>query len=154
MAMTTTRRSTLGEVRSLGVFGRAWALGIVAFSIGRALIAWPTLGNYGVNPWWFLFIDLVTAPPYGVAQAVTVKLLRDEDRPTRDAVPWAIVVTVMFLAPYIFIFVASSFADSPQPMPTIAYAGVVLWMVVFGVLAALRMRRQVRGAEQEPTAER
>jgi drug/metabolite transporter (DMT)-like permease len=152
--MTTARRSTLGEIRSLGVFGRAWALGIIAFSIGRALIAWPTLGNYGVNPWWFLFVDLVTAPPYGVAQAVTVKLLRDKERPTRDAVPWAVVVTVMFLAPYIFIFVASFFADSPQPMPTIAYAGVVLWMVVFGVLAALRMRRQVRGDEHGPSTGR
>jgi hypothetical protein len=146
---TPQRSSTWDEIRSLGVFGRAWALGIVAFSAARALVAWPTLGNYGVNPWWFLFIDVVTAPPYGVAQALAVKILRDRRRPTRDAVPWAVLVAVMFFAPYAFIFVASYVADTPQPMPTIAYIGVVLWMVVFGALALLRMRRQVKAPEPD-----
>jgi hypothetical protein len=146
---TTHRPSGWSEIRSLGVFGRAWAVGIVAFSAARALIAWPTLGDYGVNPWWFLFIDLVTAPPYGIAQAITVKILRDRNRPARDAVPWALLVAAMFFAPYAFIFAASYVADSPQPMPPIAYAGVVLWMVVFGVLALVRMRRQVQAPEPD-----
>lgn len=144
MATITHRTGTWDEIRSLGLFGRAWAVGIVAFSAARALIAWPTLGNYGVNPWWFLAIDLVTAPPYGIAQAITVKILRSADRTLRDAVPWALVVAVMFFAPYAFIFVASHLADTPQPMPLIAYLGVIAWMVLFGVLAVLRMRRQVR----------
>lgn len=148
---TTTQTATWHEIRSLGVFGRAWAVGIILFSLARALIAWPTLGEYGVNPWWFLFIDIVTAPPYGVAQAVTVKMLRDPNRRTLDAVPWGLTVAVMFFAPYVFIFVASHVADTPQPMPTIAYVGVVLWMLVFGVLAVLRMRRQVR--EGRPSAD-
>ncbi len=150
MTMTAQRPSTWSEIRSLGVFGRAWALGIVAFSAARALIAWPTLGEYGVDPWWFLFIDLVTAPPYGIAQAITVKILRDQHRAVRDAVPWAALVAVMFFAPYAFIFVASYMADTPQPMPAIAYAGVVLWMVVFGVFALIRMRRQVQAPDQDP----
>ncbi len=141
----------IADIRSLGVFGRAWAIGIIAFSAARALIAWPTLGNYGVNPWWFLAIDIVTAPPYGVAQAVTVKILRDRSRSTTSALPWALVVAVMFFAPYAFIFVASQFADTPQPMPTIAYVGVGLWMAVFGVLALLRMRRQIREGRSEVT---
>jgi hypothetical protein len=148
---TTTphRPSTWSEIRSLGVFGRAWALGIVAFSAARALIAWPTLGSYGVNPWWFLFIDVVTAPPYGVAQALAVKILRDRSRPTRDAVPWAVLVAVMFFAPYAFIFIASYLADAPQPMPAIAYIGVLLWMAVFGAFALLRMRRQVNAPDPQ-----
>jgi hypothetical protein len=147
---TSPRHSTWSEIRSLGVFGKAWALGIVAFSVARALIAWPTLGRYGVDPIWFLVVDVVTAPPYGVAQALTVKILRDRERPTRDAVPWAIVVAVMFFAPYAFIFLASAVSEDPQPMPTIAYAGVILWMVVFGALALLRMRRQVNAPDDGP----
>lgn len=149
VTMTTTRPSAWSEVRSLGVFGRAWALGIIAFSAARALIAWPTLGDYGVNPWWFLFIDIITAPPYGVAQAVTVKILRNRERSTRDAVPWALLVAAMFFAPYVFIFVASYVADTPQPMPAIAYIGVILWMVLFGILALVRMRRQVSAPEPD-----
>ncbi len=130
-------RSWLADVRSLGTFGRAWAIGIILFSAARALIAWPTLGRYGVNPWVFLAVDIVTAPPYGVAQAVTVMVLRDRNRPQRDAWGWALVVIVMFLAPYGYILVSSG------ELPLLAYLGVGAWMALFGVLAVVRMRRQV-----------
>lgn len=137
------KRGTWNDVRSLGVLGRAWALGIVAFSIGRALIAWPTLGRYGVDPWTFLALDIVTALPYGLGQAITVKILGDRSRPPRQALPWAVVVAAAFMAPYVYIFWASG------SMPGLAYAGVLAWMVVFGVLSVIRIGRQVRlvGAE-------
>jgi hypothetical protein len=135
------------EVRSLGVFGRAWVVGILLFSVARALIAWPTLGRYGVNPWTFLLLDIVTALPYGVGQAVTVKILRSPDRSARAAAGWALVVTASFLAPYVYIFLASG------SMPGLAYAGVLAWMVLFGVLAVVRMRRQVRNPLGEPSSD-
>ncbi len=128
----------LDDMRALGLFGRMWAIGIVAFSAARALIAWPMLGDYGVNPLVFLGIDIVTAPPYGIAQAVTVMILRDRARPERDAAPWALIVLACFLAPYAYIFAASG------RMPALAYVGVIAWMALFGVLAVLRMRRQIR----------
>jgi len=137
--MTTIQeRGTWADVRSLGVLGRAWTIGIVAFSIARALIAWPTLGRYGVNPWTFLALDIVTAVPYGLGQALAVKILRDRSRSPIQAVPWAVVVAVSFVAPYAYIFWASG------SMPLLAYVGVLAWMAVFGVLAVFRISRQVR----------
>lgn len=130
--------SARSDVRSLGVLGRAWVVGIVAFSAARALLAWPTLGQFGVNPWVFLFIDLTTAIPYGLGQAVTVKVLRDPVRRTLEAVPWATLVTVSFLAPYLYVFWVSK-----ESMPAAAYVVVLAWMVFFGVLAVLRIRNQV-----------
>jgi RsiW-degrading membrane proteinase PrsW (M82 family) len=109
----------------------------------RALITWPTLGTYGVNPWVFLAIDVVTAPPYGIAQALTVKILRDRTRPPRDALVWGVLVVVMFLAPYIYILAASG-----EQMPLIAYVLVGAWAVVFGTLAVLRMRKQIKAPDQ------
>lgn len=141
--MSTPRRTWIGEIRSLGVFGRAWTVGILAFSAARALIAWPTLGRYGVDPWLFLALDIVTAFPYGFGQAVTVKIVRDRSRPASDAVPWAVVVAVMFLAPYIYIFLASG------SMPALAYLGVLLWMAVFGAFAVVRMVRDIRSGRDE-----
>lgn len=132
------RRDLLSDIRSLGLFGRAWAVGIVGFSLARALIAWPTLGRYGVSPWWFLALDIVTAPPYGIGQAVTVKILRETDRDPRDAAPWAFLVAAMFFAPYAYIFAVSG------EMPLWVTAAVVAWMLLFGVVALLRMRKQVR----------
>ena len=136
-------RGVWSEIRSLGGFGRAWAVGIFLFSAARALIAWPTLGRYGVDPWLFLAIDLVTALPYGIAQALTVKILRDRSRPPGDSVPWAVVVVVMFVLPYVYIFVSSG------SMPLLATVGVVAWMVLFGALAGLRMRRQIKAGSAE-----
>jgi hypothetical protein len=135
-------RTLLGDIKSLGVLGRAWVVGNVAFSAGRALIAWPTFGQYGLNPWVFLVLDIVTAPPYGVSQALTVKILRDPDRPGRDAIVWAAGVVVFFLLPYVYLVAATG------DVPVIAYVGVVAWMLFFGTLAVLRIRREVR-ADQE-----
>lgn len=125
------------DIGTLGGFGRAWVVGNIAFSAGRALIAWPTLGEYGVNPIAFLILDLATAPPYGLAQAITVKILRDKTRNRRDALGWGLLVVALFVAPYVYIFAASG------NMPVLAYAGVLAWMTIFGVLAVLRMRRDI-----------
>ena len=137
------RPNWTNDVRQLGVFGRSWAVGIFLFSAARALLAWPTLGQFGVDPWVFLAIDLITAVPYGVAQAVTVKILCRDDRPARDAAGWGLIVVVMFLAPYLYIFAASG------SMPTAATIGVVIWMVVFGAFALWRIVRQVRSGRAE-----
>lgn len=137
-------RTWSGDIRSLGGFGWAWVVGNIAFSAVRALIAWPTFGRYGVSPWVFLALDVLTAPPYGLSQALTVKILRDRSRPQREAVPWAAGVVIFFLAPYIYIFAVSG------NVPALAYAGVIAWMILFGVLAVVRMYRQVTaGPEAE-----
>ncbi len=137
--MSTNPESTfIKEISSLGGFGRAWSVGIILFSAIRALLAWPTLGRYGVDPWVFLAIDLLTAPPYGISQAVTVKILRDKERAPREAIVWAVLVAVMFLAPYGYIFFASG------QMPTLAYVGLIIWILLFAALAVLRMAHQVR----------
>ena len=94
--------------------------------------------RHGVSPWWFLFIDVVSAPPYGLSQAVAVKILRDENMLWRDSVPWILVVIITFLAPYVFVVVVAG------EIPLLAYLGIALWMSVFGALAAFRMFKQVR----------
>lgn len=141
--LRSSRWSWWSDIRSLGVFGRMWIIGNIAFSAVRALIAWPTLGRYGVDPWVFLTLDIVTAPPYGVAQAVTVKVLRDPARPAADAIGWAGVVIFCFFAPYAYIFIASG------SMSTLAYVGVFAWMAVFGTLAVVKIVKQVRRTEPE-----
>lgn len=44
----------------------------------------------------------------------------------------------MFLAPYIYILMASG-----ERMPLAAYVLVALWALLFGTLAIVRMRKQV-----------
>lgn len=39
-------------------------LGMIAFVVVRAAAVWGALIEYGVNPWIFLFLDVVSCPPY------------------------------------------------------------------------------------------
>ena len=133
----------LAELRDLGTLGQMWTLTVVVLCAARAVVVWPMLGEHGINPWWFLVLDVGTAPFYGVGQAMGVKLLRDETRPLRHAMPWIGMVLVSFLAPYLYVL------RSAGQLPSYVVWGVVLWMTVFGGLTARRMARDVR---MEPVA--
>jgi hypothetical protein len=126
------------ELRSLGLVGQMWTLSVVVFCVARAVVVWPVLQSHGVNPWWFLAIDVGTAPFYGVGQAMGVKLMRDERRPMLDAAPWIAMLFVSFVAPYGYLLLSAG------KLPGYVVGGVVAWMAVFGVLAAMRMAREVR----------
>ena len=133
----------LDEVRNLGVVGQAWTVGVVVLCALRAVVVWPMLARYGVNPWWFLVLDVGTAPFYGLGQAMGVKILRDESRPLRAAMPWIGMVLFSFLAPYLYVL------RSAGSLPWYVVYGVIAWMAVFGSLTARRMLRDVR---MEPAA--
>ena len=126
------------ELRELGPVGRAWAATVVVLCLARALVAWPALVSYGISPWWFLVLDVGTAPAYGVGQAMSVKLLRDESRPVRDALPWIGCVLGAFIAPYAYVL------HSAGHMPGYVVGGVIVWVLVYGSIVAWRMAREVR----------
>lgn len=123
----------------VGWFGRAWIIGVFAFSVARALVAWPTLSQYGVNPWVFLAIDIVTAFPYAVGQVKVVNGFRYKQY--RGVQAWSLVVAVTFLAPYIYIVLAGQ-----ERIPTLVYVVIAVLAVIFGTASVLRMRSQYRSA--------
>jgi hypothetical protein len=123
----------------VGWFGRAWIVGVFAFSIARALVAWPTLSQYGVNPWVFLGIDVLTAFPYALGQVKVVNGFRFRKYGAVQA--WALVVAVTFLAPYIYIVVAGE-----ERIPTLVYIVITALAATFGSASVLRMRNQYRAA--------
>lgn len=123
----------------VGWFGRAWIVGVFAFSVARALVAWPTLGKYGVNPWVFLFIDIVTAFPYALGQVKVVNGFRFKQY--RGVQLWSLVVAVTFLAPYAYIVLAGQ-----ERIPAIVYVVIGILALTFGIASVMRMRNQYRAA--------
>jgi len=124
----------------IGWFGRAWVAAVFGYSILRAVVVWPTLGTYGVNPWVFLVIDVLTAWPYAVGQVRVVQGLRRKN--WKKVESWGIVTLLSFLAPYAYIVLAGS-----GEMPALAYAVVGLLVVVIGAAAVMRIIRQARVPE-------
>lgn len=126
------------ELRELGLLGQAWTVTVIIFCVLRAVVVWPVLQDHGVNPWWFLLLDVGTAPFYGLGQAMGVKIMRDERRPMREAAPWIAMLFVSFVAPYAYLLASAG------SLPAYVVYGVIAWMLVFGGLAAHRMARDVR----------
>lgn len=133
-------QSLMGELRELGLVGQMWTITVVVFCVARAAVVWPLLAEHNVNPWWFLALDVGTAPTYGIGQAMGVKLMRDERRPMKDAMPWIAMLMISFVAPYAYLLASAG------QLPGYVIVGIVLWMVVFGVLAAVRMAREVKAS--------
>lgn len=128
----------LTQIRELGLLGQAWTITVVLFCIARAVPLWPMLQEHDVNPWWFLGLDIGTAPTYGLGQAMGIKILRDTSRPMRDAVPWILMLLISFLAPYLYLL------RSAGQLPGYVVIGIIAWIVVFGAIAAVRMVRATR----------
>ena len=124
----------------IGWFGRAWVAAIFGYSVLRAVVVWPTLGGYGVNPWIFLIVDVATAWPYAVGQVRVVQGLRR--RNWKKVETWGLVTLAAFFAPYAYIVGAGS-----GEMPTLAYVIIGVLVVVIGAAAIFRMLRQARSLE-------
>lgn len=124
----------------IGWFGRAWVVAIFGYSALRAIVVWPTLGGYGVNPWVFLFVDLVTAWPYAVGQVRVVQGLRRRD--WKKVETWSMVTLASFLAPYAYVVGAGS-----GEMPVLAYVIIGVLVVIIGTASLLRMLRQARSSK-------
>lgn len=136
----------MADEHRVGWVGKAWIVGVFGFSLARALVVWPTLGDYGVNPWIFLLIDIGTAWPYAYGQVRVVKGARQGD--WRSVQFWALITLICFIAPYAYIVGAGS-----GDMPLIAWIIIGALMVVFGVASVVRILRQIRDPEPEVVTE-
>ncbi len=128
----------------VGLLGRAWIVGVFAYAVLRALIVWPTLGDYGINPWAFLVIDVGTAWPYAYGQVRVVKEARGKNWSGTQI--WAAIAMLSFIAPYAYIAGAGS-----GEMPLIAWIVIGLLMLFFGVASLIRVMKQIRDSEPSTT---
>lgn len=112
------------------------------YSVLRALIVWPTLGDYGINPWAFLVIDVGTAWPYAYGQVRVVNEARMRNWGGTQL--WAAIAMLSFIAPYAYIAGAGS-----GEMPLIAWIVIGLLMLFFGVASLVRVVKQIRSPEPQ-----
>ena len=57
----------------VGRAGWAWIAVLCGYSLVRAVLAWPLLVHYDINPATFLVLDVGTAYPLGLAQVRIVQ---------------------------------------------------------------------------------
>ena len=112
-----------------------WVAITLAWGFARVVVVWGTLRRYGVNPWVYAAIEVITSGPYGVATARTVTSLLDHKK--QAASRWGALGLALFLAPDLYIVAAG------REMPAFIYVVLGVLVATLGTLAFLSVRAKV-----------
>lgn len=120
---------------------RTWAGIVVVWSLIRTGIVWAAVGDYGLNPWIYLSLDLSSA----IVDAFTTPrmVLSFIDDRFKQAVKWAVISLVVFVIPDIYIFVGTR--KLPHHLIVIVCSIITLTLAV-GVWGVVRRIRKGRAA--------
>jgi hypothetical protein len=115
-----------------------WIFILCGYSLLRAVLAWPILARYGINPAMFLVLDVATAYPLALGQVRIVSGFKAQDYANVQF--WVGVASLSFITPYAYLFLAG---HSHMPI----YATATLGALVAAMAAAsfLRVRQQCLG---------
>ena len=122
---------------------RTWAGIVVVWSLIRTVIVWAAVGDYGLNPWIYLALDLGAA----IVDAFTTPrmVLSFIDDHYKQAVKWAVISLVAFVIPDTYIF----FGTRTLPTRIIVALCIIIGLTLtVGVVSVVRKIRKGR-AERE-----
>ena len=123
-----------------------WALFVIGWSIIRTLIVWAAVGDYGLNPWLYLVLDLVSASIDAFSTPRMV--IRFVDDQYRKALQWALVSLAAFVMPDIYIFAGTRTLPRKLIAIIVAVITVTLLAAVVAVLRKVRKGREVQRSLQ------
>lgn len=120
------------------VLESTWVVGVLAYGLARTFVVWGALGRYGVNPWVYGVIDLVSSVPYAIGTAKVVTGIIDRD--WARARKWGLIAVVAFIAPDLYIVIAG------HGMPALVYVVLGAWVAVAALLAGRSVALKLRTA--------
>lgn len=121
-----------------------WAAVVLAWAFIRTALVWAAVGDYGLNPWIYLAIDLVSATVSAISTPRMVLSFIDEHYV--QAVGWAVIALVAFIIPDVYIFLGTRELPAGLIVIICAVIGVTLLASVIGVLRKIHKGRAGRVA--------
>jgi hypothetical protein len=119
-----------------------WAGIVVVWSFVRTLIVWAAVGDYGLNPWIYLSLDLSSAIIDALSTPRMVLCFIDDH--FKQAVKWAVVSLVVFVIPDFYIFLGTRSLPRRIIVVLCLIIGFTLAVGVVGVVRRIRKGRAVR----------
>lgn len=124
---------------------RIWASTIVLYSFAATFVVWKTLHKYGVNPYIFFVIDLITSWFYGVASArLVVAVIK---RRWSETQKWGWLSAINFALPQFYILLSAR--RVPRDVYLIIYSviGALVAFALIGIWSQIKAARRVKGVE-------
>ena len=121
---------------------RTWAGIVVGWSVIRTIVVWAAVGDYGLNPWIYLALDMGAAivDAYSTPRMV----LSFIDDHYRLAVKWALISLGVFIVPDLYIFFGTRRLPTRIIVVLCVVIGLTLSAGVFGVTRKIRKGRAER----------
>ena len=109
---------------------------------------WAAVGDYGLNPWLYLVLDLISASIDAVSTPRMV--IRFADDQYRKALQWALISLAAFVLPDIYIFAGT------RTLPTkliVIILAVIFATLLAAVVTVVRKIRKTRALQRSFPAE-
>lgn len=125
---------------------RTWAGIVVVWSLIRTVIVWAAVGDYGLNPWIYLSLDLSSA----IVDVFTTPrmVLSFIDDHFKQAIKWAFISLVAFIVPDLYIFLGTRTLPTRIIVVVCLIIGLTLTVGVIGVVRRIRRGRNERRLAQ------
>ncbi|MGB8861417.1 MAG: hypothetical protein WCC60_19320 [Ilumatobacteraceae bacterium] len=121
---------------------RTWAGIVVAWSLIRTLIVWAAVGDYGLNPWIYLGLDLASAVIDALSTPRMVLSFIDDH--FKQAVKWAVISLGVFIVPDLYIFLGTRTLPKRIIVVVCLIIALTLTIGVIGVVRKIRKGRDER----------
>ena len=126
---------------------RLWASTIVLYTFGATFVVWKALHKYGVNPYLFFVIDLITSWFYGLASArLVVAILH---RRWSETQKWGWLSALNFLLPQFYILISAHHVPKDVYIIIFSAIGVMAIFAIVGVISQVRTARKERATHEE-----
>ena len=134
-------KATLQRRRRLS---NTWATVVVTWSFIRTLLVWAAVGDYGLNPWIYLVIDLTCS----IVDAFTTPrmVLNFIDERYRLAASWGLIALVVFIIPDLYIFLGTRKLPLKLIVLICAIIGSTLIVGIVGITRKVNKGRAERKA--------
>lgn len=126
------------------VLARSWAGIVIGWAFIRTLIVWAAVGDYGLNPWIYLCIDLVSACVDAITTPRMVLSFVDEEY--KKATKWAAISLGAFIVPDLYIFLGTRTLPTRIIVAVVAIIGVTLSAGVISVMRKVKAGRAAKAA--------
>lgn len=121
---------------------RMWAGMVVLWAIFRTVLVWAAVGDYGLNPWIYLAIDLASATVDAITTPRMVLSFIDDQH--RQAVKWAVISLVAFVVPDLYIFLGTRSLPRHIVMIVLLIISVTFAVAITTVVRKVRAGRAAR----------
>ncbi len=126
---------------------RSWAGLVIGWAVIRTLIVWAAVGDYGLNPWIYLSIDLMSA----CVDAFTTPrmVLSFVDDQYRAASKWAFISLVAFMIPDLYIFWGTRQLPTRIVVMVCVIISLTLTVGIVGVVRKVRSGRRAKAVAMQ-----